>query len=187
MLSDSAPRDPEVQPGVPPRPERCSPLIRSFLAFCLIGFGVWLVSAGKRYRENYTQTVDGWRIGATRMVELTLVSDDKRDLACASDQVIAGLHCGYRSDLREAGPSSPADRKILQPFNTIKNELLLGAGLWSSSALKEPLPRDRFTVVCNYHVEGVMKSGSTRFAIDGSFAPLGKIVTVGPLTDCVMP
>src|SRR4051812_30387235 len=88
----------DVQPDTPPRFERCNVLILSFLSFCLIGFSVWLVSAGKRYREEYAQATQPWRVGDTRMVELTLVKDDKRNLACASDEVLAGLHCGYQRD-----------------------------------------------------------------------------------------
>jgi hypothetical protein len=176
-----------VQPGAPPRIERCNVLLLSFLSLCLIGFVVWLVSAGKRYREEYSQTTEGWRLGSTRMVELTVVSDDKRGLACASDQVLAGLRCGYQRDLRAVGGLSPDDPRILQPYNTVKNELLLGAGLWSAPDLREPLPRGRFTVVCNYHMEGVMKSASTRFGLRGTFAPLRRTVTVGTLNGCVIP
>jgi hypothetical protein len=141
----------------------------------------------KRYREEYAQSVEGFRIGATRTVELTLVSNDKRNLACAADKVIAGLRCAYRSDSSEAGPMSPDDPTILQPYNTITNELLLGAGLWPSPGLKAPLPVHRFSVVCNFHVVGVMKSGSVRFGPDGPFGRLTKTVPVGPLTDCVIP
>jgi hypothetical protein len=181
------PEPSRAQPDAPPRPERCNVLILSFLSLGLIGFGVWLVSAGNSYREKYAQAKEGWHVGVTRMVELTLVSDDKRNLACASDQVIAGLRCGYRGDLREAGPLSPGDPQILQPYNTTTNDLLLGARLWSSSDLKEPLPQSRFTVVCNYHIEGVMKSASIRFDLKGPFGPLGAAVPVGALTDCVIP
>ncbi len=119
----------QVPTDAPPRPERCNVLILSFLSFCLIGFGVWVVSAGSRYREEYARATEGWRVGSTRVVDLTLVKDDKRNLACASEQVIAGLHCGYGRELHEAGPLSPDNTQILQPYNTVGNELLLGAGL----------------------------------------------------------
>jgi len=177
----------KVQPDAPPRPERCNVLILSFLSFFLIGFGVWVVSAGSRYREEYAQATQGWRVGGIRVVELTLVKDDKRNLACASDQGIAGLHCGYQGESHEAGPLSPDSPQILQPYNTVGNELLLGAGLWNAPDLKEPLPQARFTVICNYHIKGVMKSALIRFAPAASFTPLGRTVTVGTLTDCMLP
>jgi hypothetical protein len=181
------PDSPPPGRATPPRPERCNALLLSFLSLFVIGFGVWVVSAGKRYREEYAQATEGWRVGSTRAVELTLVKDDKRNLACASDQAIEELHCGYRRDLQEAGPLSPDDPHILHPYNTVGNELLLGAGLWASSDLKEPLPQRRFTVSCNYHIKGVMKSASIRFAPTAAFAPTGKTVTVGTLTDCTLP
>jgi hypothetical protein len=171
----------------PSGPGRCNVLILSFLSFFLIGFGVWLASAGKRYREEYAQGLDGWRVGSARSVELTLVKDDKRNLACAADPVIAGLHCGYRHDLQEAGSSSSADPQVLQPVNTTGNELLLGAGLWSSSDLKGTLPPDRFSVICNYQVKGFMRSAAIRFDPTTAFFSLPKTVTVGAFADCVLP
>jgi hypothetical protein len=82
---------------------------------------------------------------------------------------------------------SPDSPQILRPYNTVGNDLLLGAGLWNSSDLKEPLPETRFTVACNYHIEGVMKSAMIRFAPEASFGPVGRTVTVGTLTDCMIP
>ena len=178
----------EGQPDAPLRPGRCNILLLSFLSFALIGFGVWVVSAGKRYREEYGQGqgTEGWRVGNTPVVALTLVREDKRNLACASDQLIAGLHCAYRRDLQQAGPGSADNPQILQPYNTVGNELLLGAGLWTASELKKPLPATRFTVACSYHIEGIAKSASIRFDPAAPFVPAGKAVTVGTLTDCTL-
>jgi hypothetical protein len=162
-------------------------LILSFLSFVLIVFGVWVVSAGRHYREEYAQAMEGWRVGGTRMVEITLAKDDKRNLSCAADQVIAGLACGYRGEAHEAGPLGPDSAQILRPYNTVGNELFLGAGLWNSSDLRGPLPTTRFTVVCNYHIEGVMKSAMIRFDPAAAFGPVGRTITVGTLTDCLLP
>ena len=164
-------------------------LLLSFVSFCLIVFGVWVATAGKRYREEYAQVhgTQRWTVGSTQSVELTLVRDDKRNLACASDQVIAGLRCAHRRDASVAGTSAPDDPRILQPYNTVGSELLLGAGLWTSSELKKPLPAARFTVVCNYHIEGVAKSAAIRFDAAAPFAPAGKTVTAGALSDCALP
>ena len=190
MSSDSASGGPP--PGVvdgPLRPSRCNALLLSFLSFCLIVFGVWVVSAGKRYREEYAQGqgTEGWSVGSTQSVELTLVRDDQRNLACASDQVIAGLHCAYRNDRSAAGASGADDPQILQPYNTVGSELLLGAGLWTAADLKKPLPAARFTVVCNYHIEGVARSASIRFDPAAPFVPAGKRITAGTLSDCTIP
>jgi hypothetical protein len=167
--------------------ERYNAVLVSIVSLFLIGFGVWLVSGTKRYREEYAQSMEGWRVGTTRMVELTLVKDDKTHLGCASDQEIAGLRCGHRRNKSEAVPAGAADPRVLQPFNTVGNELLLGAGLWNSPDLKGALPSSRFSVICNYTIKGVVKSVSIRFNPTAAFAPVGKTVTAGTLSECVLP
>jgi len=178
--------DRQVPPAARPAPQRLNALVLSLLSFCLILFGLWLVSAGKRYREEYADSAQGWRIGSTRSVELTLVRTDKGNLSCASDATVAGFHCAFRRDFAAVGGAAD-DPQVLQPYNTTSEELLLGAGLWTSAELKGALPATRFTVVCNYHVEGVMRSAGIRFATGAPFTPIGKTVTVGSLTDCTLP
>jgi hypothetical protein len=167
--------------------ELVNPLLGSFLALFVIGFGVWLVSATKSYREEYAQATEGWRVGSSRVVELTVIKEDATNLACASDQEFAGVRCGYRRDKREAGSVSPDNRQMLQPYNTVNNELLLGAGLWSSPALKGPLPGSRFSVICNYNIKGVVKTVAIRFNPKATFAPVGKTVTAGTFSECQLP
>lgn len=166
---------------------RSNLMVQSFLWLVAITFGVWVFAAGKNYRDAYNQSVEGFRLGGTRMVELTLVASDKRGLACASDKTFEGLHCGYRANASEAGPVSPDDATMLQPYYTAGGELLLGAGLWVSPALKEPLPGGRFAVVCNFHVAGVTRSAAIRFAPGAAFGAAGKLMPVGTLNECVYP
>jgi hypothetical protein len=179
-----APPEAPVPPEAPAPPERCNILLLSFAAFYTICFGVWLFSAGNRYREEYAQATDGWHVGSSRSVELTVVQEDKQNLACLSDRIFWGLHCGGMRDLKGADP----DPRMLQPYNTTSSQLLLGAGLWNSPELKQPLPRVRFTVVCNYHIKGIVKSAKIRFGPPTSpFTALGSSVTAGTFTDCVLP
>ncbi len=189
MSSDSTSGSPPpADVDGPLRPSRCNGLLLSFLSFWLIVFGVWVFSAGKRYRDEYAQGqgTEGWSVGSTQSVELTLVREDRRNLGCASDQAVAGLHCAYRRDGSAIVTSGPDDPQILQPYNTVGNELLLAAGLWTASEMKKPLPATRFTVVCNYHIEGVAKSAAIRFDAVAPFIPVGKRVTVGTLSDCAL-
>ncbi len=169
----------------PPPPERINVLVFSLLSFCLIAFGLWLVSAGKSYREAYAQGTDSWRVGTTRAVELTLVSADRANLGCASDQALGGMRCGYILDGTQVDASNADRSQFLQPYNTIENTLLLGAGLWSGD-LKGSLPSERFTATCNYTIKGLAKSASIRFNVSATFTPLEQAVTVGTLTDCVI-
>ena len=187
--TEAAPsREPPVaQTDGPPGAGRCNVLLLSFLSFCAIGFGVAMVTAGKRYRAEYAQAMEGWRVGSTRVVELTLVKDDKRNLACATDQTFGGLRCGYGRDMQPAGSVPPDSPENLQPYNTVENEVFLGAGLWASSDLKGPLPSERFTVTCDYHIVGVGRSVAIRFDAAAAFAPVGKTLTVGTLSNCILP
>ena len=156
---------------------RASVLPASVVAFFAIGLGAWLVSGGRRYSQEYADATQGWRVGTTRVVEITLVRQDKQNLACVWSQELAGLHCAGGAD----------DARVLQPYNTIHDELLLGAGLWTSPELKGPLPPQRFTVVCDYRIQGYARSAAIRFNPRDRFAPLGASTTVGTLTNCVLP
>jgi hypothetical protein len=183
MPSDS---EPQGDTAAPPGRERCNDLLFSFLAFLLIAFGVLIVLGGQRYREEYA-AASQWRVGTSRVVEVTIVREDKTNLACASEHTIAGLRCGYGRDKERIGSLSADNPAMLQPYSTLQGELLLGAGLWTAPDLKQALPVGRFSAVCNYNIKGVMKSARIRFDPKSPFNPMGKTATVGTLTDCVVP
>ena len=166
---------------------RCNELLLSFLAFVLIAFGVWVVSGGKRYREEYAASTQGWRVGSTRVVELTVIREDRTNLACASEHTVAGLRCEYDHKQEPIASLSVDKPELLQPYATVGGELLLGAGLWTTPEMKQTLPPARFSVVCNYNIKGVLKSARIRFGPNASFHPMGRTVTVGTLTDCLLP
>jgi hypothetical protein len=182
---------PAAKPDAP-EPDEREPLPRNVLLYTVfslmcIGIGLWLVLAWSGYKEKYTQQTEGWHLGSTKMLEITLIKDDKKNLACASDKSFGEVHCGYHLDGTPWGPGPDQDAHTLQPFNTIKNELFLSAGLWQAPVLRGELPKDRFTVVCNYKVVGVLKAVSLRWSQTGSFNPVDQSVAVGTLEDCVIP
>ena len=162
-------------------------LLYSLSGFLCIGVALWLILAWAGYKEKYSQQTEGWHLGSTKMLEITLIREDKKNLACASEKVFAGVHCGYRINGQPWGAGPDTDPQVLQPFNTVKNELFLAAGLWQSPILQGTLPAERFTVVCNYHVLGVLKAVSLRWSATGTFGPVDQSVAVGNLTDCVIP
>lgn len=162
-------------------------LLYTVFGFLCIGVALWLVLAWTGYKEKYSQQTEGWHLGSTKMIEVTLIRDDKRNLACSSEKTFGAIHCGYHSNGQPWGTSPDTDANVLQPFNTIKNELFLAAGLWQSPILQGELPSDRFTVVCNYHVVGVLKAVALRWSPTGNFGPVDQSVAVGNLTDCVIP
>src|SRR5262245_8401307 len=110
MSSESEPQGSGESGSAGPRTPfvvaRCNALLVSFLAFVLIGFGVWVVSGGKRYRAEYAASTQGWRVGTSRVVELTLIREDKTNLACASKHKVAGLRCGYDEEEQPLGSLS---------------------------------------------------------------------------------
>ncbi|HEX7670198.1 MAG TPA: hypothetical protein VF395_11465, partial [Polyangiaceae bacterium] len=162
------------------------PMERTLLVLLLIGFFTWLVFAATGYAARHSQLSEEWSVGSTRLVEVTVVAEDRRRLACASDLPIGSLHCGYLANGKRREP--PEDEaNTLQPLNTVKSELFLGAGLWSDPGLPVPSMGVRFSVVCNYHVEGVLKSAALRWAYQGPFDPLKQTITAGRFTDCVIP
>ena len=162
-------------------------LLYTLSGFLCIGVALWLILAWAGYKEKYSQQTEGWRLGSTKMLEITLIREDKKNLACASEKAFAGVHCGFRSNGQPWGAGPDTDPHVLQPFNTVKNELFLAAGLWQSPILQGTLPVERFTVVCNYHVLGVLKAVSLRWSPTGTFGPVDQSVAVGNLTDCVIP
>jgi hypothetical protein len=190
--------EPTTEPATEPAAEPAAPtekkvdppknlLLYTVFGFLCIGVALWLVLAWAGYKEKYSQHTEGWHLGATRMIEITLVREDKKNLACASDKTFGNVHCGYLANSQPTGTTPESDPNVLQPFNTVKNELFLAAGLWQSPILREPLPKERFTVVCNYHVLGVLKAVSLRWATTGSFSPVDQSVAAGNLTDCAIP
>jgi len=176
----------EVEVEKPVDPPR-NLLLYTLSGFLIIGVALWLILAWAGYKEKYSQQTEGWHLGATKMLEITLIREDKKTLACASDKVIGGVHCGYKANGQPWGATQETDPNVLQPFNTVKNELFLAAGLWQSPILHEPLPAERFTVVCNYRVLGVLRAVSLRWSLTGSFGPVDQSVTVGTLSDCTIP
>jgi hypothetical protein len=162
-------------------------LCYTLLGLFLVTFGVWVTFAWTNYGTRYATHGDRWYKGGVSSIELTLVREDAQNLSCASDVEMEGLHCAYRANQQPFGNIPPDDRVTLRPYNTIDSQMLLAAGLWSSPALAEPMPNERFTVVCSFHMVGAIKSVSTRWSPTGNFGPAKDSVPAGYLSDCMIP
>jgi hypothetical protein len=156
---------------------------------CLLGIGffLWLGFSWSGYAERFAQAGGGWRKGGTQLVEITLIRDDVRNLACASDQSVASLHCAYTANGKQLWSEPSNVGAVLRPYSTVKGDLLLGKGLWDSPLLPASLPGSRFTVVCNFEMLGVLKSVAFRWSLQGAFDPSKESVPVGALNDCSIP
>jgi hypothetical protein len=174
-----SPADSAHPPGV---------MLRVTLALLAVGLGVWLLLAGAAYRRNYSASGAAWHRGAHNFVEITLVRDDRDNLACAADAELDGVHCGFGGDRQPHRLNTGAgDPRVLSPYNTLGGELLLGAGLWTSPALRGELPAQRFTVVCDYEIVGALRTVALRWSPSGEFTRVERSVPVGPLRDCAIP
>jgi len=158
-------------------------LLRGAAVLVCIGFGVWLVFAWSGYGERYAAAMEGWRIGGTHLVEISIVPEDRENLACASDATFGPVRCAY--SLSRPPENVPLEH-TLSPYNTVRGQILVAAGMWTQPVLKTTMPRGRFTVVCNFHVLGAMRP-QLRWAKKGRFDPLKDSVAAGTLSDCEIP
>jgi hypothetical protein len=169
-------------------PDEFAVLRLTLFSLFSIAVVVGLLFAWTGYSNRYAQVTEGWHIGQTKLVEVTVVREDKDRLACASDVMVEDIHCGWHLNGSRYDAHSQDDSHVLSPFNTVKNELFLGAGLWTSlKAAGIPIPAERFTAACNYKIQGVLKSVSLRWQPNASFDPVKQSVTVGSLSNCVIP
>lgn len=159
-------------------------LVYTGFSLMVILFSLWIVFTWSGYSDKYAQVTEGWSLGSTKMIEVTLIEADRDTLSCASDLVVGGNRCAFAANGTPVSAIGDANR--LQPFNTVKNELFIAANLWPSLGLKD-LPKERFSAVCNYHVDGVAKNLSLRWSKTGAFDPVKHSVAVGTLSNCVIP
>jgi hypothetical protein len=158
------------------------------LSVLLFIFAVlWLVVSWGKYSTRYAQSSDVWRVGGTHLIEITLIPQDVHNLACSSDNEFDGLRCGFHRNGAPFGSAGSDDETTMRPYNTVKNELFLAAGLWSSATMRGTIPKERFSITCNYSIVGVTKSVSLRWGPTAPFGPVQASVPVGRLSNCVFP
>jgi hypothetical protein len=163
-------------------------LLRVTLALFVIGFATWLVLSWTTYRRQYSATGVAWHRGARNFIEITVVPEDRENLACAADAVLDGLHCGFGADHRPHRLNSGDGRsQVLSPYNTVSGELFLAAGLWDSPALAAGLPKRRFTVMCDLDIVGGLRTVALRWTTTATFEPIDRSLAVGTLRDCILP
>lgn len=184
-LANGGPTESELAQAGSPRVTQLTVFLAIACSLLATATLLFLAFSRSRYRATYAAVDSGFLVGEARLVELTLVRADMRNLACASDVAIGSLRCGFDGSQRPV--SALPEKERLRPYNTVRNELLLVAGLWSVLAAPEALPKARFTVVCEYHVTGVLKSAALRWEPAGRFAPLDRSVPVGFVTQCQIP
>jgi hypothetical protein len=170
---------------------------RNIILYIVVIGGIALAFAYLGQQEGggaATPAPPKWKAGDVADVSVTLVTTDVKDLACAAEAELDGLHCGY-ADKRKPHPKgndTRNDATLLQPYTTTDRVQFLGAGMWTNPELKAKLekedwenPSPRFTVNCKYHVAGKMSEAAVRWKPEhGWLADAATDWYAGKLTDC---
>jgi hypothetical protein len=144
---------------------------KSVLLFFIIVGGMASGYAILGREEQMQPAKPRWSAGQIVDVEITLVKNDKVDLACSAPDEIAGRHCAFEANNKawSKGDNSD-DKKLFKPYTTTEHLQFVAAGLWSEPALApDKIPATRFTVRCKYKVEGTLKSVGVRWEQTGQF------------------
>ena len=166
----AAPKDKPAAAAAPKRaPSQAPPtagLGKSVSLFIIVvgGISVLMLLLGTE-RGGGGASPPKWEEGKSYDIEITLVSTDRQDLACASGTEIKGLHCGFESQARRWSKGDPNDdKKMLRPYSTTNGVQFFGAGLWSEPALTpDKIPATRFSVKCKFAVAGKMPRADIRW------------------------
>jgi hypothetical protein len=129
-------------------------------------------------------------------INVTLISPDAKNLACASAEDLKGYHCEFQGRTEKWNKPSTSGRgallDTLAPYKTTDDYLFLIPALFSQDALRERLVIDppngsaehiRFVANCRMHIEGQLKQVDVRWATTGAWQPQHD-VWVGTVTGC---
>ena len=126
-----------------------------------------------------------WTAGQTVDVEITLVKNDRTELACAAADEIGGKHCAFETTSKPWSKGDlNDDKKLLKPYTTTDRMQFTAAGVWSDPALAaDKIPSSRFNLKCKYKVDGLLKSMSVRWEATGQWFPNNEWYA-GSVSDC---
>ena len=150
-----------------------------------------------------TQTKD-WKVGQEATVHVTVITADHNKLACAHGDSVGDYHCAYTDEKKPwpAQPDASPDvnkKRIIQPYRTTDNSLLLLAGLWAQPAVATRLHREpphatpekklaRFVVECRVKFLAEWHAPLVRWAPGQSWSSQGngegKLAPVAEPSSC---
>jgi hypothetical protein len=157
---------------------------KSMILFVVIVAGLAAAFALLGQESSTGPAAPKWKVGDSPDLELTLVADDKKNLACATPDELGGARCAFEDKAKPRPAADSADdKKLLKPYTTVDHVQILAAGVWSDPALAGTLPTTRFSVKCKYKVEGKMKAASIRWASDGPWYDSKDLYT-GSISGC---
>jgi len=156
------------------------------LAIFLIGAELWPARTAPSIR--------GIGEGKTVPVDITLVTADVHDLACAADFTVDGARCAFS---RNGQPWKDAPTGgLLAPYMTVNNVLLLVPDLFSEPAIARRLAEEppegkarntlrRFTASCQLHAIRKVKDFYVRWTPTAAWSHRDE-AWVGRISDCTI-
>jgi hypothetical protein len=157
---------------------------KSMILFVIIVGGLAAAFALLGTESSSGPAAPKWKTGDTADLELTLVADDKKNLACSASDEVAGAHCAFEDKAKAWSKGDNADdKKLLKPYTTTDHVQVLASGLWSDPGMTGTLPAVRFSVKCKYKVEGKVKAAAIRWASDGPWYDSKDLYT-GSISSC---
>jgi hypothetical protein len=177
------PPKPTVQAATPPPP--AASLGKSVVTFSLVLGGLFVMFFLLGNAESpFSNQGPKWKIGQTVPVDLTLDPADDTKLSCAAKTEIGGKRCEYEDKTtRFAGPLK--DDTMMRPYTTLDGQHLLAAGVWSAPEMeKGKRPTGRFTVRCDFKVEGKVNAPAIRWDFAGAWNEKNEEWFAGSATNC---
>ena len=177
------PPKPTVQAVTPPPP--AASLGKSVVTFSLVLGGLFVMFFLLGNAESpFSNQGPKWRIGQTVPVDLTLDPSDDTKLSCAAKTEIGGKRCEYEDKTTKfAGPLK--DDTMMRPYTTLDGQHLLAAGVWSAPEMeKGKRPTGRFTVRCDFKVEGKVNAPAIRWDFAGAWNEKNEEWFAGSATNC---
>lgn len=150
-----------------PEKNKPKPIARIIALLVLVGIpAALLLLSGKQPSKGANLPASTrWSVGSEQEIRITLISQDKTNLSCASTEVLAGKHCEYEAkDKKWSKGGDNGDKTIYKPYRLVgNNDPALIAGLWSEPALQGALPGERFSAKCKLKIEGKIKKPTVRW------------------------
>jgi hypothetical protein len=125
-----------------------------------------------------------WSVGQEIPVEITVLPEDRENLACASVEEAAGRHCAFENTTTPRDGGADDDAHILKPYATTGRQRFLAAGLWDQ--IKDKIPSKRFSVKCKYKVEAKIKAPAIRWSKSGPWRELKGDWFAGSVSGCTV-
>ncbi|HTJ85019.1 MAG TPA: hypothetical protein VL400_25045 [Polyangiaceae bacterium] len=169
--------------GAPPPPAGVGKSVFVFI-------GIFAVLAGGFFVLGNSEPFGGagnkpkWAVGQKVAIDLTLDPKDDVKLGCASNVEVKGRRCEFEDKTKKfAGKLEDATQ--LRPYTTTDGTQLLAAGVWSQPELAPAKrPADRFTVRCQYTVEGMIKNPAIQWDRGPNWLDQQRDWHAGIVSDC---